>query len=369
MTMAGFARDALEGGVDIPGRRQVISSIAAALSALALPALAATDKARPPFRIDLHHHVIPPKWVDAARSHKPDNTWGPDIVGWTPAISIENMDKYEIAYAVTELGLPGVWWAPPADAASLARYCNEFVADMQRTYPGRFGMFATMPLPHVDESLKEIEYAYDTLHADGIGLITSYGPLWPGDRKFEPVWEELNRRKAVIHVHPTVPTCCINLIPDVANAYEEYLFDTARAITSLMSSGTLTRHADLRFIFSHAGGAFPDIADRVTGAARRNKTIAARLPDGDPYAVLKKLYFDVASSVNPINLGGLMRFTSTERIVVGTDLPYVQMGYTLDALDREKLAARDYERINTTNALALFPQLKGRIQPRTRRPA
>ncbi len=222
-------------------------------------------------------------------------------------------------------------------------------------------MFATIPLPHVDETLKEIAYAYDTLHADGIGLITSYGPLWPGDQKFDPVWNELNRRKAVIHVHPTVPNCCVNLIPDVANATQEYLFDTARAITSLMFSGTLTRYPDLRFIFSHAGGAFPDIAARVTGSAAGNKTIAARLPGGDPHAVLSKLYFDVASSVNPINFDGLRHFTSIERIVVGTDLPYVEMDYTLGPLDHAKLSPHDYARINTDNALDLFPQLKGRI--------
>ncbi|HEY3916240.1 MAG TPA: amidohydrolase family protein [Stellaceae bacterium] len=345
-----------------PDRRQVVAGIAAGLAALARPLpVAAETAAGKPFRIDLHHHVIPPKWVDAARAHKPDNTWGPDIVGWTPAFAVEQMDKHRIAYAVTELGLPGVWWAQPDEASSLARYCNEYVAEMRKTYPGRFGMFATVPLPYVDETLKEIAYAYDTLHADGIGLISSYGPLWPGDQKFEPVWQELNRRKAVIHVHPTVPNCCVNLIPDVANAYEEYLFDTARAITSLMVSGTLTRHPDLRFIFSHAGGAFPDIAARVTNAAQHNKKITARLPNGDPQAVLSKLYFDIASSVNPINFGGLRRFTSIERIVVGTDLPYVQMDYTLGPLDRAKLSAHDYARINTQNALDLFPQLKGRV--------
>ncbi|HEY1503175.1 MAG TPA: amidohydrolase family protein [Stellaceae bacterium] len=341
-------------------RRDVVLGIAAGLATLAQRS-AVAQPAQPPFRIDLHHHVIPPKWVDAARAHKPDNTWGPQIVGWTPEISIEQMDKHRIAYAVTELGLPGVWWAPPDQAASLARYCNEYVADMQRRHPGRFGMFATIPLPHVDETLKEIAYVYDTLHADGIGLITSYGSLWPGDEKFDPVWQELNRRKAVIHVHPTVPNCCVNLIPDVANATQEYLFDTARAITSLMFSGTLTRYPDLRFIFSHAGGAFPDIAARVTGSAAGNKKIAARLPGGDPHAVLSKLYFDVASSVNPINFDGLRHFTSIERIVVGTDLPYVEMDYTLGPLDHAKLSAHDYARINTDNALDLFPQLKGRI--------
>ena len=351
--------------METPGkleRRQILAGIAAGLAALGRRARAeAQPAAKKPFRVDLHHHVIPPKWVEAARAHKPDNTWGPEIVGWTPAFSVEQMDKHEIAYAVTELGLPGVWWASPEQASSLARYCNEYVAEMQKTYPGRFGMFATIPLPHIDETLREIAYAYDALHADGIGLITSYGPLWPGDQKFEPVWQELNRRKAVIHVHPTVPTCCVNLIPDVANATDEYLFDTARAITSLMFSGTLTRHPQIRFVFSHAGGAFPDISDRVVGSARRNPKIAARLPGGDPKAVLGKLYFDVASSVNPINFDGLRRFTSIDRIVVGTDLPYVQMDYTLGPLDRAGLTAEDYARINTENALDLFPQLRGRI--------
>ena len=147
-----------------PERRSVVLGIAAGLATLAQPsALIAQPAAQQPFRIDLHHHVIPPKWVEAARAHKPDNTWGPEIVGWKPSISIEQMDKHRIAYAVTELGLPGVWWAPPGEAASLARYCNEYVADMQRNYPGRFGMFATIPLPHVEETLKEIAYAYDTL--------------------------------------------------------------------------------------------------------------------------------------------------------------------------------------------------------------
>jgi 6-methylsalicylate decarboxylase len=318
-----------------------------------------------PFRIDLHHHVIPPKWVDAARPYKPDNTWGPEIVGWTPAVSIEQMDKHRIAYAVTEIGLPGVWWGKPDEAASLARYSNEFVAEMERAYPGRFGMFATIPLPHIDETLKEIAYAYDTLHADGIGILSSYGTLWPGDQKFDPVWQELNRRKAVIHVHPTVPNGAINLIPDVANAAAEYLFDTARAITSLLFSGTLTRYPDMRFIFSHAGGAFPSIADRVLRMAREKPKISARLPGGNPDAVVKNLYFDITATINPINFNGLRNLTSIERIVLGTDLPYVEMDYTLRPLDHEKLSAEDYARINTGNALDLFPKLKGRILPPT----
>ncbi|HXQ50326.1 MAG TPA: amidohydrolase family protein [Stellaceae bacterium] len=343
-------------------RRDVLLSAAAATALAAAPAWAATEgqAAKAPFRVDFHHHILPPKWIEAARSHKPDNTWGPNLIGWTPAIAIEQMDRHRIAYAVTELGLPGVWWAPPDEAAALARQCNEYAAQMARDYPGRFGMFATIPLPHVDETLKEIAYAYDTLKADGIGFLTSYGTLWPGDQSFAPVWQELNRRKAVLHFHPTVANCCIGLIPDVMTAVEEYLFDTARAITSLLYSGTLSKYPDVRFIFSHAGGAFPPLSDRITGSAKRTEKIRARLPHG-PDAELAKLYFDVATSVNPVTFGALRRWTTTDRIVLGTDHPYVAMDYTVDALDHTELSAKDRQRINTGNALALLPHLRERL--------
>jgi predicted TIM-barrel fold metal-dependent hydrolase len=343
-------------------RDMLVSAAAAAALAASSPSWAETRAAagKKPFRVDFHHHILPPKWIEAARTHKPDNTWGPELIGWTPAIAIEQMDRHRIAYAVTELGLPGVWWAPPADAAALARHCNEYAAQMARDYPGRFGMFATIPLPHVDETLKEIQYAYDELKADGIGFLTSYGALWPGDARFAPVWQELNRRKAVLHFHPTVPNCCTGLIPDVPAATEEYLFDTARAITSLLYSGTLSRYPDVRFIFSHAGGAFPPLSARIARSAARAEKISARLPNG-PEAELRKLYFDIATSVNPTTFGALRRWTTVERIVLGTDHPYVPMDYTVTALDRAGLSARDFERINAGNALALFPQMQPRL--------
>jgi predicted TIM-barrel fold metal-dependent hydrolase len=335
------------------GRREVL--IGAAALAAATPALAAP--AAKPYRIDLHHHILPPKWIEAARSHKPDNTWGPELMSWTPAVAIEHMDQFRIACAVTELGLPGVWWAPPEESAQLARYCNEYAADMARNFPGRFGMFATVPMPHVDETLKEIAYAYDVLKAEGIGFITSYGDLWPGDARFQPVWQELDRRNAVVHFHPTVANCCTALIPGVTAATEEYLFDTARAMTSLLFSGTFSQYPKVRFIFSQAGGAFPSLSDRITRVAQRNAKVKARLPNG-PEAELKKLYFDLATSTHPMTFGTLRRWTSVERIVLGTDHPYVEMDYTVDALDHAALSAKDRQLINTGNALKLFPHVK-----------
>jgi 6-methylsalicylate decarboxylase len=309
-------------------------------------------------RIDLHHHFLPQEWIAAARSHKPDGTWPPDIVNWRPQVSIENMDRFGVATAIVELGLPGVWWAEPPLARRLARETNEYAAEMARTYPGRFGFFATVPLPDVEGTLAEIAYALDVLHADGIGLLSDYGDKWPGDPLFVPVFDELNRRKAVVHVHPTVPNCCTSLIPGVLAAVEEYVFDTARAITSLLYSHTFTRCPDIRFIFSHAGGAFPAIAPRVIRSLVDNPVKKVTFAGGDPNVELRRLYFDCATSAYPPTMQALLAFTSPQQVVLGTDLPYVPMAETIPRLDAMKLPAAEAKAINADNALRLFPRYK-----------
>ena len=143
-------------------------------------------------RIDIHHHMLPGAWIAEARSHKPDNSWGPNLLDWTPARAVEAMDAHGIATGITELGLPGVWWAAPGDVRRLARFCNEYAAGMIRDFPGRFGMFATLPFPDIDGTLAEIAFALDELRADGIALLTSYGDVWAGDASFAPVYEELD---------------------------------------------------------------------------------------------------------------------------------------------------------------------------------
>jgi predicted TIM-barrel fold metal-dependent hydrolase len=324
-------------------------------SATALAQTPLTDTKRT--RIDVHHHVLPKRWIDEARAHKPDNTWPPAVVNWTPQTSIAEMDRYGVETAITSLGLPGVWWAAPPDARRIARYCNEYNAQMLHDYPGRFGMLATVPLPDVEGTLMEIAYALDVLHADGIGLLTSYGDRWPGDPAFAAVFDELNRRKAVVHFHPTVPNCCTTLIPGVSAATEEYLFDTSRAITSLLFNGTFTRCPDINYIFSHAGGAFPPLAHRIVSEIIRNKTLLARYPNG-PDEELSKLYFDTATSVSAPTFQAVRNLTSTEHLLLGTDLPYLPMSETIPGLDALGLSPSDARAINTGNALRLFPRLR-----------
>ena len=138
--------------------------------------------------------------------------------GWTPQRSIEDMDKAGIATAMTSPTTPQVGFLPPADAARVAREANEYAKRLMADHPGRFGVFAMLPLPYVDESLKEIEYAFDTLKVDGIGMMTSYGDKWLGHPQFAPVFEELNRRKATVYTHPTSANCCVNLVQGMSDA-------------------------------------------------------------------------------------------------------------------------------------------------------
>jgi predicted TIM-barrel fold metal-dependent hydrolase len=144
-----------------------------------------------PRRIDIHHHFAPPAWVAEVKGRPLLQTAN---TTWTPARSIEDMDRGGVAAAVVSITNPGVWFGDAAVTRRLARACNDYGAKLVQDYPTRFGLFATMPLPDVDATLNEIAYAYDTLRADGIGLLTSYGDTWLGHPAYRPVMEELNRR-------------------------------------------------------------------------------------------------------------------------------------------------------------------------------
>ena len=200
-----------------------------------------------------------------------------------------------------------------------------------RDHKGRFGLMATLPLADIDGSLREMEYALDTLKADGINLLTSYGNRYPGNPHFDPVFEELNRRKATVFFHPNMPACCVGILPDVPGPTIEYQFNTARAVTNLLYTGTLTRFPDIKYIFCHSGGALIPQVGRVVRHATESKKIAAKLPNG-PWAEIKKLYFDTAQASDPWNFGAARTFMPITQLLLGSDYPFIQVSDTVDAL-------------------------------------
>jgi predicted TIM-barrel fold metal-dependent hydrolase len=305
-------------------------------------------------RIDVHHHIVPPRWLAeeterlAARS-----AYLGTLKQWTPASAIESMDEHGIAVAITSLSTVITRPGDPGAASALARDCNEFAAGMVRDHPGRFGTFAHLPLPHVEACLKEIEYASETLKVDGFRLQSSYGDQWPGDPAFEPVFAELDRRGSVVFVHPTVPDCCLNTVPGVIHALMEFPFDTTRAIASLLFAGTFTRYPRIRFIFSHGGGTLPMLAHRIVELARPGGNPNARADPGAREA-LRKLYFDIVSVTNRPAMAALREFSGTSRLLFGTDAPYMRIGTLVSEFEALGLEAPVVAAIERENALALM---------------
>ena len=204
-------------------------------------------------------------------------------------------------------------------AARMSRRGNEYAADLVRNHPGRFGHFAIIPLPDTDASLREIEYAYSVLKADGITLLTSYDDKWLGHPDYQPVFEELNRRKAVVFVHPTTPLCCRTLLPDVPPGILQIPQDTTRAVTNLVFTGTLAKFHDIRFIFSHAGGDVPMVVGRMQQYAP--KSVAEKAPNGIEYE-LKRHYYDIAGTAYGPAIAALKSLVPTTQILFGSDNPF-----------------------------------------------
>jgi predicted TIM-barrel fold metal-dependent hydrolase len=307
--------------------------------------------------IDVHHHITPPAWAEGARAAIAATIRRTDLLlEWTPQRSIEEMDRNGIATAVTSLTNPGVWFGDPQVARSLARAANEYAADLARDFPGRFGNFAALPLPDRDGSLAEIAYAFDVLKADGIGLMTSYEDKWPGDPAFAEVFDELNRRKAVVYLHPTVPKCCSALIPGVSPSVVEFPIDTTRAVTSLLFSGTFARCPDIRWIFSHGGGGVPMVAHRMAHILEADPRNAAKAPNGVLHE-LRRLYYDTAQAANPPAMSALLALTAVSQVLFGSDYPLLGVSHTKTGLASLGLSSEDLDAIGSHNALRLFPRL------------
>ena len=237
----------------------------------------------------------------------------------------------------------------------LARDSNDYAARLAADFPGRFGIFAAVPLPHIEASLREIEYGLDVLKADGISLFTSYRDKWLGDPAFDPVMAELDRRKAVVFVHPEAPLCCRGLLPGVHEHVLEYGFDTTRAITRILFSGTALRYRDIRWIFCHGGGTTPFLAERLVRAPGTNKALAQYVPDG-VMAELRRFHYDVAQIAHPMALAALTRLVPISQILWGTDFPFRFGTEYVKGLSEFGFSAGDLRQIDRENALRLLPR-------------
>ena len=364
-----------------PSRRNVLTGLAAGgVGALAGGIRSLAETARHPRRIDVHHHFTPPAYLEFLKTH---NQGGGGIPagrggrgglgnvypGWTLAEDLDDMDLSGTAVAILSITTPGFWFGETQEVRKAVRESNEYAAKLRSDHPDRFGSFASIPITDTDGALKEIEYVLDTLKADGIGLYSNYGDIWLGDAKFAPVYEELNRRKAVVYVHPIEGNCCRNMVKDVADTVVEYGADTTRTIASLILSGTTTRYPDTTWIFSHAGGMMPFVIERfvsgteveivpgiVTKGQGSNKP--EKVPKGALYE-LRKMYYDTAQATNPVAMRALRTVVPVSQIVYGTDYWYRSAAETSRGLTTNKVFSEEELRaINRGNAERLLPRYR-----------
>ncbi len=342
-----------------PSRRGFLAGLGAAGLAAALPAPAVRAQGAKTL-IDTHHHFYPPSYM------KQQNEWEgarhippyASVTNWTPANDAEGLEKNGIRTAVLSLAsTPGLWFDAGAEnAAKTVRVCQDYAADMRRDYPGRYALFSPLSMMNTDVTLKEIEYVFDTLKADGINLQSNYGDKWLGDPAYKPILEELNRRKAVVYVHPLVAACCGRLSVGAFPAVIEVPHDTTRTVTSLLLSGSFARYRDIKWLFSHAGGTIPMLAGRIDafyGKGPKAKEIA---PDGI-FAELARQYYDTANATSAQSMAALLTLVPASHVTYGTDWPYFPLDQYKD-LQKLGLPAADLQAIESGTAMGLLPKLK-----------
>jgi predicted TIM-barrel fold metal-dependent hydrolase len=300
-----------------------------------------------PYKIDIHHHIVPKEYLSALSSIGITNAVGEPFPQWDIENTLAFMDRQGIAIAITSISAPGIYFGDVSFTQKLARQCNEISARMVNKYPNRFGAFAILPLPDIEASIVELEYALDTLKLDGVVLLTNIGGIYLGDTHYEELFFELNRRKAVVFVHPSVPP--LDTLPMIIKpAVLEFVFDTTRAIANLIHRGNLKGFPGIRFIFSHAGGTAPFITWRITFG---NKKIIDQL---------KCFYYDTAVSATPFALSSLLKLVDPSHILFGSDYPFLPERVvklmndglkSYDEIDNKSQIA-----IGRNNALSLFPR-------------
>lgn len=301
-------------------------------------------------RIDTHHHVMHEFWRTGVEEHSPGG--GVEAPRWSPQAAISVMDDTACRTAILSVAAPGVHFGDDAAAGALARRVNDATAEIVKDRPDRFGFFASLPVPDVDGSLEETRRALDDLGADGVILLANARGQYLGAPELDPLMAELDRRAAVLFVHPAaLPGPAV---PGVPPFLADFLLDTVRAAISMVLHDVPTRFPRVRIVLSHGGGFLPYIPARLA------HTMGVLGVGPDRLAQLRAFWFDTALTPSPTSLPSLLAFADPGRLLYGSDFPYATAqtvaGFA-DALDAYDLTPDQRDAIGHTNAEALFPRL------------
>ena len=307
--------------------------------------------------IDVHAHYLPDSYRSAllaAGHEQPDGF--PQAPAWSVEEHVAVMDRLGIATSLLSISSPGIYFGDAAAGRELAREMNEIGRRAVMDHPGRFGLFAVLPLPDVDAAVAEIAYCCDRLEVDGFALLTNVGGTYLGDPSREPIFRELNRRRARVFIHPTSPACWQHTSFGRPRPMLEFLFDTTRAVVDLVLNGVVARHRDIEFIVPHAGATLPMIVDRVSVFSRLLEVEAAV----DVLADIARLHYDLAGFPIPRQLDALLTITTLEHLHYGSDYPFTPEFAAAMAAERLEGAGQPAGSLTAalrTNTQRLFPRL------------
>jgi 6-methylsalicylate decarboxylase len=308
-------------------------------------------------RIDVHAHYLPHPYRAALRQAGHDQPDGfPQVPAWSVQEHVDAMDRLGIATSLLSISSPGVYFGDETAARDLAREMNEIGRRAVVDHPGRFGLFASLPLPDVDAAMAEIAYCCDHLDVDGFALLTNVGGTYLGHPSWEPVFRELNRREARVFIHPTSPACWERTSLGRPRPMLEFFFDTTRAVVDLVLNGTIARHTDIEFIIPHAGATLPMIVDRVSVFSRLLEVDASV----DVLRDIARLHYDLAGFPVPRQLDALLTITTLEHLHYGSDYPFTPEFAVAMAAERLEAAGKAPGSLTEalrTNTERLFPAL------------
>jgi 6-methylsalicylate decarboxylase len=306
-------------------------------------------------RIDTHHHAVPTDYLNLLRKAGIDEAGGRAVPEWSPEGSLEVMSEVGIGTAILSVSTPGTTFLPnAADAAALARDLNDYLTTVVAAQPERFGFFAIVPMPHVDESIAEVVRALDELRADGVVLLANAAGVYLGQEGQDDLFAALDARSAAVFIHPAeLPGPAVDgVVPFAA----DFLLDTTRAAYLLVRNEIRRKYPNIRFILSHAGGFVPyasyRLAMAIVGDTGRS-----------PFDILddfSSFYFDTALSSSAAALPSLLAFAKPGHITFGSDWPFAPLEvaklFAAGLAAYPGLDADARTAIDRTNALALFPR-------------
>ncbi len=326
-------------------------------------------------KIDVHHHITPDFYLKQLASIGITESFGQPFPKWKPEISLNYMKKIGIGVSITSISTPGIYLKDELFSKELARMCNEHMAELKKDYPDKFGGFASIPLPYVEPAIDELTYALDVLNLEGVCLFTHYNGKYLGDREFDEFFNELNKRKAVVYIHPTDPIGQYNPKLEIANSLIEAPFETTRAITNLIYNGTTDRFPKIKYILSHGGGTVPYLAWRIALSKYANKEtrppmlrmIYDFIAKGGPETglnILRNMYYDTALTTSPYALKAMHELVGSSHIVFGSDLPFSEKVAPIAAKDLshfKEFTKDDLDAVEYKNCLSLFPSIQEKL--------